>query len=462
MTRINSPLHEPSARLSLWLLSVFLVILCIAGGASRADVSGQAVVRFFAWSFLAVFVLFSPRFDWHRIKYLAIFMGLVILLVGLQLVPLPPVLWTALPGRELLIGAAEVIGETQPWRPLSISPSATANALGSLIVPVTVLVLCANLSRRQHWRIAQLLLGLVLLSCIVALLQFSGSQFDNPFVNYQRGMVSGNFANRNHLALFAAIGCVFVPVWGFGGGRQTKWKALAAVAVLPFFLLVILATGSRAGLVLGCLAVVAGFISVRDAAVQVLRTFPRWAVIAAIGSFVAVLSGVLALSFALGRAAGLDRVINLQTGDDLRSQALPNIFSAIEIYFPAGSGFGTFDPVYRIGEPDALLQPLYLNHAHNDWLEIVLDGGLPALILLSVALYWFALASLRAWRTRREKRDLARPASATLFIIMLASLPDYPARTPLIMAIVVLGFVWLSAAPAQARSSSAAPKRTPR
>ena len=88
MPRNSTSSADFSARLSFWLLCVFLVILWIAGGASRADVAGQAVVRFFAWAFLIVFVLFSARFEWRRIKPLAIFLGLAILLVFLQLVPL--------------------------------------------------------------------------------------------------------------------------------------------------------------------------------------------------------------------------------------------------------------------------------------------------------------------------------------------------------------------------------------
>ncbi len=36
-------------------------------------------------------------------------------------------------------------------------------------------------------------------------------------------------------------------------------------------------------------------------------------------------------------------------------------------------------------EPDALLRADYANHAHNDWLEVALTGGLPALLILAAA-----------------------------------------------------------------------------
>ena len=432
-----------SARLSFWLLSIFLVILWIAGGASRADVSGQGVVRFFAWTFLIIFALFSSRFDWRQVKPVAILLGLTILLVALQLVPLPPAIWTALPGREVLVQAAEVSGQPQPWRPLSISPGATASALGSLVVPTVVLVLCAQLSRDQHWRIAEVVLVLVFAGCVLALLQFSGANFANPFINYQTGAVSGNFANRNHFALFVAIGCLIAPLWGFRGDRQSRWKAIAAFAMLPFFLLVVLAAGSRAGILLTALAMVAGLFLVRENAIRELRSLPRWVSATILVSAVVVVVGAVILSFTLGRAVALDRALDLETAADMRSRALPTVIDMLARYFPMGTGFGTFDPVYRIGEPDALLQTLYFNHAHNDWLEVILDGGIVAGALLAGVLTWVGAAGIKAWRSSKQGTGLARAGMIGLGLVMLASLPDYPARTSMIMAIIVIAAVWL-------------------
>lgn len=434
-----------SARLSFWLLTIFLVILWIAGGASRADVSGQGVVRFFAWVFLIGFALFSTRFDWRRVKPIAILLGLTILLVALQLVPLPPAIWTALPGRELLKQAAEVSGQPQPWRPLSISPGATANALGSLVVPTLVLVLCAQLNREQQWRIASVILFLVFAGCFLALLQFSGANFGNPFINYRGGTVSGNFANRNHFALFVAIGCVIAPCWGFHGDRQDRWKAIAAVAMLPFFLLVVLASGSRAGVFLAAVAIAVGLFLVRANAIRELRTLPRWLAVIVLVSAVVVIVGAVALSFTFGRAVAIDRALDLETAADLRSKAFPTVIDMLSRYFPAGTGFGTFDSVYRIGEPDALLQTRYFNHAHNDWLEVILDGGLAGVVLLGAVLGWIVLASIRAWGRCGAGAGLARTGAVTLLLTLLASIPDYPARTPMIMAIVVIAGAWLHA-----------------
>lgn len=433
-----------AAGLMYWLLAIFLLVLWVAGGASRADAAGQFVVRLFACGSLIILVLFGPRIDWLRVKPLAILLGASVALTALHLLPLPPALWTGLPGRAILEQAAAVTGQPQPWRPLSISPSSTANALGSLIIPATALALAANLSRGQHWRILALLLALVVAGCLLGLLQFSGARFDNPFINDLRGAVSANFANRNHFALFVAIGCVLAPVWGFRAERGPRWKGIATVGLLALFVLIALATGSRAGTVLCGIGIVAGFWIVRDHALRELRALPRAAAIALVVTAVGIFALAIGLSITLDRAASVTRAVDLEAGEDLRRQALPYVIQALGHYFPWGSGFGTFDPVYRMVEPDELLSPRYFNHAHNDWLEVVLDGGIASAAILAAALVWWLAASRRAWFGADAERILPKVGSTVIFLILLASAVDYPARTPMVMAVLILAGIWLN------------------
>ena len=434
------------------LLVILLAGLWIAGGASRADAIGQALVRIVAWVILIITILVVPRSRWtskhlQEARPVAIFLFAAVALTALQLVPLPPSIWTSLPGRDVLADTASIVSVPQPWRPLSISPSATANALHSLVVPLCALVLAATLGRDLHWRLLELLLVLILGGAVLGLLQFSGASIDNPFINDARNYVSGPFANRNHCALFLACGCLLAPIWAFGSGRDAVWRMIAAFGLIIFFGLVILATGSRTGLVLGILATVAGWLAVRRPVTRVIAKLPRKTAMA-IGAGVLVGLGLaVVLSISLGRAVSVERALTMETGEDLRFQALPTVLSMIERYFPFGSGLGAFDPVYRMAEPDALLSLRYFNHAHNDFLEIVLDAGLPGVILLAAALVWFVWQSLRAWRARRETADmLPRTGSILLLLILLASVTDYPGRTPLMMAFIVIAAVWLGRA----------------
>src|SRR3546814_10933219 len=86
-----------------------------------------------AWSLLILAILLSARPVIAGADAAFWLLLATVLLVLLQLVPLPPAIWTALPGRDVLLGALP--GEAV-WRPGSIVPSATINAASSLIVPV--------------------------------------------------------------------------------------------------------------------------------------------------------------------------------------------------------------------------------------------------------------------------------------------------------------------------------------
>lgn len=445
MSRHSATKPDRPSTLSFWLLVAFLAILWVAGGSSRGDVLGQAIVRFSAWSMIIIAIFAQPRIDWRAVKEPAIILGAAALLVVLHLIPLPPSIWTELSSRALLNEAALLTDAQQPWRPLSISPSGTINALASLIVPAVVLLLGANLTRAQHWRIAIFVLGLAGAGAILGVLQFSGANFDNPLINTITGAVAGNFANRNHFAVFLAVGSVLALAWAFRDGTP-PWKAATAFGLIVFFILMILATGSRSGVVVGLTGIGLSFLAVRRRAAQRLQAIPRKIAVPVMAGAVAVVIGVVWLSVGLDRAASVDRATVLAGEEDLRLQFWPIIWDMSQFYFPVGTGFGTFDPVFRIGEPDALLILQYVNLAHNDWLQILLEGGVMGLAILAAALAWLGFRGFRAWTSSGRQGDselLAKAGSIVIALILAASVSDYPARTPLVMALLSLAAIWL-------------------
>lgn len=453
-----SPRHAHPANLSFWLLCALLIGVWLLGGASRPDVPAQALVRAMAWAMLAIAIfkgLVSVPRMWPFPLTLVAVMGLILCV---QLLPLPPSMWTALPGRAVLEGAASAMGANQPWRPLSMSPPATVNALSALIIPFVVLVLAARLNRPLQWRMVTLMLLAVVASAVLGVVELAGTNFDYPLINDVAGLMSANFANRNHFALFLALGCVLLPAWLLR--RDPSWPMLCAGAgTLALLILAVLSSGSRAGTALALLATSIGLLLVKDELVGMSRRMPRGAGIAIVAGLVVMLAGSVWLSFSLGRAVALDRAFAMEAGEDLRTQALPVVLAMIARYFPAGTGYGTFDPVYRISEPDALLNPLYFNHAHNDWLEAILDGGILGLALVLVAVVWLGIRSGRVWLGKAPEGDrLARLGSAVLLLICLASLADYPARTPLVMAVAAMAALWLAPARGRSRSGWSAPR----
>lgn len=457
MPRRSGPIFRPS--LPFICLLALLCSLWIAGGASRADALGQTVVRTVATLALVATALFGEKPIWRGASPIAALLGASVLLALLQLLPLPPSIWQTLPGRSMFAEPFATNNLSQPWRPLAIVPGGAINAAASLIVPVATLILVTQLRPAERSRLPTILLSMISASMLVALLQLSGIGFDNPLINDSAGQISGTFANRNHLALFLAIGCLLAPAWAFGGQYRLGWRAPTALAMVTLFALTMLASGSRAGLLLGAMALAMGLLLVLKEVRAALRHYPRWVFPALILGMILIVTIFVLISVAADRAVSINRLLAADTGEDMRTRALPTVLSMIAFYFPAGSGLGSFDPLFRMHEPFALLKRTYFNHAHNDWLELVLDTGILGLLLLITALCWWGLASARAWK-RRIRGSQARLGSAILLLVMVASAFDYPARTPTMMAMVVIAAMWLARDHEPIDDLSARPERT--
>lgn len=434
-------LRRPS--LPLILFCSFLVVLWLAGGASRATVYGQVIVRLVAVLSLFALALLGDRPNTDQSRPIWWLLLAAVGLAVLQLVPLPPALWQALPGRAMIVEAT--MGRPQPWRPLALVPGTTLNALASLIVPLATLVTIDSIRSDERRLLPGALLIMIVAANLLGLMQLSGSGFNNPLINDSVGEMSGIFANRNHFALLLAMGCLLVPAWVFAGRNRGRGRVVIGVGVTLLFLMTIVVSGSRAGLLLGALALGGSLLVARSSIRRALRRAPAWAFPALIAAVAAVVAIFVLISVAADRAVSIQRVFEMDAGQDMRGRALPTVWAMTLNYFPVGAGLGSFDPIFRIHEPLALLKPTYFNHAHNDLLEIVLDAGIPGLLLLLAALVWWVLASVTAWRRPADLADpaLARIGSLMLLLILLASAFDYPARTPTMMMLIVVAASWL-------------------
>jgi O-antigen ligase len=476
MPDIAKPRHHRADRMArlgsadtrFWVLIGLLGIVFLTGGGARSDILSLVILR--PASFLAVGYALALRptgIQRHGSMPIAILLALVGLM-ALQLVPLPPDLWTRLPGRGLIAAIENDAGIGHGWRPLSLSPSRTLNSLFSLGVPLAASLLLADVGRKRHDGIAWALLAAGSASAFLGLMQMIGPTH-GPLYTYRIanfGTPTGLFANRNHQAVFLA--CLF-PLLAHGlirlrdpesAQRRPMLLALLLAAAI-LFLALIVATGSRAGSVL-MLTAILGSAALWLAARRRGTRHDR----APIDRFIlpAVLlaaAGLLALLFVNSRTPGIDRIFHESLTDEFRWQILPILWALAKAYFPFGSGFGSFYLVYQVAEPHALLQESYLNQAHNDLLQFVIEGGLPALLLLIGALTWFVRAGWRCWfhfcRAADEgaqRLPMGPFAWLALAVLLAAGLVDYPLRTPALMAVAVI-LAHLVARSASSRSSTA-------
>jgi len=438
------------------VLVLLLAVVTVAGGSSRADFIGQPVVRLAAALAIAAVLLLPPA---PARRDLRVVVGLMLgatVLVAMQLVPVPPSLWAALPGREPFMALATLAGQGAVWRPIALNPDGAINALFALLVPWSVLACYRALDGDRAALLLPMALLMILASAFVELQQITSTGFLTDGGANEIESISGLFANRNHQALALAIGIVLAARWGSEQSRERNWRLWVALGLIALFVLSIGATGSRAGLALGAIALVgAGAFGWRAVAAQSTGHLNRRAFIIALLTAIVGIAGLVAISIRNGRAVTFFRLVDQQSTGDLRVRAFPTVKQIAADFFPVGTGQGGFDYAFRSHESLALLSPKYFNHAHNDLIEPIIEAGVVGLALLIFALGWVVWRSVMVWR---DDRDILGHCGVFVLVLAIgASVVDYPVRTPIVMALVMIGAIWLS--PAQrAWRATALPK----
>ncbi|RYG88096.1 MAG: hypothetical protein EON59_05495 [Alphaproteobacteria bacterium] len=165
---------------------------------------------------------------------------------------------------------------------------------------------------------------------------------------------------------------------------------------------------------------------------------------------------IAAIGFALHRTEAFQRLVETSLAEEPRARAFPTMLKMFWDFFPFGTGFGSFDPVFRMYEPFELLKHGYLNHAHNDLLELGITGGLLGLIIAAIFCFSLARRMLRVVTARRTSRDAGFKLLAVTMIVfvLVSSLVDYPLRTPLISFLFMIACGWLYSADNKAAASA--------
>lgn len=433
-------------RYYLILGAVFLGLLGLLGGASRADELQQFFIRAAAIVVLAM-TLWPLRFDIFRdARKPAIAAAAVYVLLIVQLVPLPPGTWAGMPGHAAYAAVAQQTGSVK-WRPWTVSPDLTLNSLAALIPATAMGLLALALDFRGRVVLARMVAAIACASAVLGLMQFaSGGTALHLFRTSSDSSAVGLFANRNHEAVLMACGLPVVSALASIRTHQDGWsrRHLAfAVCAAILLLMALAATGSRMGLLLGSVALVAAatiYLVTSRAIGSAGRSAARlW--VAGIGLVVAA---ALPVTLLVAKSGAVARLMH-DPVDETRAAAFAPMWQAARAFLPFGAGFGAFDPVYRRFEPDALLSTIYLNQAHNEPMQLAIEGGIPALVLLALFLAWWLNSVIRTVRPRESasRRALGMAMAAATLILMLSSLVDYPLRTPLLSGLFAIGCVEL-------------------
>ena len=136
-----------------------------------------------------------------------------------------------------------------------------------------------------------------------------------------------------------------------------------------------------------------------------------------------------------------------------RQDIWAHTFRLIGQTFPVGTGMGSFPSVYVLGEDPTNIGLTYINHAHNDYLEILLEGGLVGAILGAAFLAWWTVRAARLWWPQPGE-DLQRAATIATAALLLHSLVDYPLRTAAMASVFAMCLATMAMGSAHSREWS--------
>jgi O-antigen ligase len=339
---------------------------------------------------------------------------------------------------------------------LSVDPVSTASALrmGGMLAAL-LLVASSVSSVRSASRIAlALLLSAAFQGLYGLLVVVSGhDRIWHVPKRYGLDAATGTFVNRNHfacllaLSLACGLGLILHNARSHEPGganhRLVDWFSPARSRNLLIGLLLIVGTAglfmslSRAGILVGLLGLGWTAAMVRESGRARIR--------------IAVMVLVTLIAILPLLQTGSDRMIRRieSTSQDLGQQGgrvtVWRDSTDIIAAFPAfGSGFGTFHQIYPLFR-SAEVRKFY-RHAHNDALQVVVEGGILGaclLLLLLIPVLRVVAAALRGW-----KGTLAVGYAAGLMAVLLHSLVDFPFRIPAVAATttvvagILLGLPW--------------------
>lgn len=402
------------------------LLLCIVFGGSQQGIWANAALQIVAVGLL-IWISLTRRkpLPTRSLKVVAGLALVTFAIFALQLVPLPPRLWSSLPGRELLVEGYRTLELQLPWLPLSQTPHATIIAAFALL-PLLAMLATVQLQDDDRILAGTLFVGTVA-AIILGQLQVGVSDSQLRFYEITNPGPVGFFANINHMATLMLASIPFAVALLIGQ-KQHRHPTYSGVQVglvgivMALLLIGVVLNGSLAALLL------AGPVLLASGLLLPFGWRLRMFVMPLAG--LALVGAVYALTMdPLERATGSEAA-----SVESRQQIWATTVSAIDESFPFGTGLGSFESVYRQYEDQSSVGATYVNHAHNDYLQVALELGAPGIILMALFLVWWATQSLRIWQSN-ERRPFQRAATIASAAILTHSVVDYPLRTAAIAAV---------------------------
>lgn len=353
------------------------------------------------------------------------------------LIPLPSILWEQLPGRAFY---AEHLQWLNPeftqgsYQSLSLIPVRSIAGLLALLAPLGIFLTAISLPERKLTWLIYILLGVALGQAILSMGQYFIQDRDLFFRIWSGGVPLGTYINQNHFVAFMemveplALGLMMIAILS-----QTMGTTLRIILATVFGLISLaltftpLLTTSRTGAALLLLSIFLSFWAMTTPEIRKRVAAP----IVALRFVLLILAVVIQLKVLqqVVTATYADRLAPQAALGDLRWTLYSTTWTAIQNFSPVGSGPGTTPQVYQLYQPTSINS--FVNHTHNDYLELLLDMGILGALIIGVLIFIY----LRRWRQLWQDQTtgfklLKTGAGVGILLALLYSLTDFGLHTP--------------------------------
>jgi O-antigen ligase len=384
-----------------------------------------------------------------KIRY--VFIAFLVFL-GLQLLPLPFFLLQSIsPAAAHHI--SQLTGQSTGFHPLSLVPYETLGfGFRFLVYALLFLALVhVQFNKQEMVSILKILILSAVLQVILGLLKYlHGNQYFFLFFHKLEASdsgvkyLTGTLGNPNHFAFYLGmvlplfLALLFLKLQFLETGKSLREKIIAAVdknkllllyAAVPVLLGTgIILTGSRAGII----TMVLSFLIFAQLAVYLKQVK---SIRKKLAFFFIVIT---AAALFIGVQNTVKKFLSTSFESSGRFLRWPATLAMSKEFLIFGAGLGTYRYSYFLYDPDEAGN--WSTHAHNDYLEILAEGGIIGGILFFLLIGLVIYSITRMWwaRGHPEIKILGIGIITSLFSVLLHSFFDFSLRIPANMFIFVL------------------------
>ncbi len=387
------------------------------------------IVEALAIVLLIIFFLFQKHFDFIN-KTIWVFLLFAVLTPLLYLIPLSAGIWENLPGHAIYTQMAQWISTDSSsdsiYRTLSLIPYRTEHAFFAMLPPLAIFLTVAALPEQQKRFIIYFILGIATAEACLAMIQYSTNSdfFYFGIPRLKQGIALGTYPNPDHFVLLMEIAIpltmALVAYELQHGKKRNDDGSKSMLLLITYGIMIVLFisgaffSGSRAGIPL---AILSGYLAYN---VFIRKKDNKHLVL----TLVIIITSIIILFSFFNLTPVINRFISNNPFVDGRWAIFSNSWDGVRTFFPLGSGPGTFPDIYRIFQP--IDQALFINHAHNDYLELIFEIGLLGVIFINVFFYMYIKTWKKVKRIRvREIHYLRIATGISLFVMLLHSILEF-------------------------------------